>query len=210
MPRALFVYGGWNGHTPKESAELFARELTDAGFEVALRDTLEPLADVEALKGYDLVVPTWTMGQITDAQERGLCDAVSAGVGIAGWHGTMCDSFRSATRYQFMTGGQFVAHPGDIQPRYDVRIVDRDHPITRGLADFALPNSEQYYMHVDPSNHVLATTTFKEGGVVMPVAWTRLWGKGRVAYASFGHTYRDFDVPEAREMVKRALQWASR
>ena len=79
----------------------------------------------------------------------------------------------------------------------------------QGLNDFTVPNTEQYFLHVDPGNHVLATTTFDDG-VVMPAVWTRQWGKGRVAYASFGHTHADFDVPEAQEIVRRSMLWASR
>ena len=55
-------------------------------------------------------------------------------------------------------GGQWVAHPDDITD-YVVNIVDHEDPITQGIPDFKM-HSEQYYMHVDPSNQVLATTTF--------------------------------------------------
>jgi len=209
MKCALFICGGWEGHTPRESAELFAGWLAGQGFEVDIVDRLEVLADTDHLRTYDLIVPVWTMGVLTPAQENGLCDAVAAGAGLAGWHGTMGDAFRQNTRYQFMTGGQFVAHPGDLRPAYTVHIVDREHPITRGLEDFTLHNTEQYYMHVDPAICVLATTRFEDGAVV-PAVWTKPWGRGRVAYASFGHTWRDFDVPEAREIVQRSLLWASR
>jgi type 1 glutamine amidotransferase len=209
MKRALFVCGGWDGHTPKESAALFASSLTRAGFGVEICNSLDVFADTAKLAALSLIVPVWTMGQLTAAQEQGLCNAVRAGVGRAGWHGTMGDSFRSNTDYQWMTGGQFVAHPGGIQPVYSVHIVDRAHPITRGLDDFEIPNSEQYYLHVDPANRVLATTTFADR-TVMPAMWTRPWGAGRVAYASFGHTYKDFDVPAARAIVERSLLWASR
>jgi type 1 glutamine amidotransferase len=140
--------------------------------------------------------------------------AVRGGVGLAGWHGGMADAFRDNTDYQFMVGGQWVAHPGNIID-YRVDIGNHTHPITAGLAGFAM-HSEQYYMHVDPNNQVLATTTFDgthaawTAGTVMPVAWTRQWGAGRVAYCSLGHVLKDFDVPEAREIVKRGLLWASR
>jgi uncharacterized protein len=209
MKRVLFVWGGWDGHTPKECVEYFTPWLKQQGYEVEVEDKLDVYADTARLARLNLIVPTWTMGQLTGEQEQGLCGAVAAGVGLAGWHGTMCDSFRNQTDYQFMTGGQWVAHPGNIRPSYDVKIVDREHPITRGLKDFTLRDTEQYYLHVDPSNHVLATTTFEldAGGrapagasaepgaqrrVVMPAVWTRTWGQGRVAYASFGHTWKDF------------------
>jgi type 1 glutamine amidotransferase len=77
-------------------------------------------------------------------------------------------------------------------------------------------NSEQYYMQVDPIVEVLVTTTFTGQhapwieGVVMPVVWKKMYGKGRVFYTSLGHVARDFDVPEAREIVQRGLLWAAR
>jgi type 1 glutamine amidotransferase len=162
----------------------------------------------------DLVVPVWTMGTITPEQEKGLLAAVESGVGIAGWHGGMADSFRDNTEYQFMVGGQWVAHPGGVID-YEVNITDHEDPVTAGLSDFKM-HSEQYYMHVDPSNKVLATTTFNGercpwiDGTVMPVVWKRMWGAGRVFYTSLGHVASDFNVPEARTIVQRGMLWASK
>jgi len=214
VKRALIVWGGWQGHEPKQCAEIFAPILADNGFEVDVRDTLDAYLDRDMMMSLSLVVPIWTMGQITREQERGLLDAVRSGVGIAGWHGGMADSFRNNTEYQFMVGGQWVAHPDGIK-EYWVDIVDRVDPITRGLDDFKM-KSEQYYMHVDPSNRVLATTTFSSKrapwieGCVMPVVWKRMYGLGRVFYSSLGHVAKDFDVPEAKEIMKRGMLWAAR
>lgn len=211
---ALFVVGGWEGHTPFQSAEIFAGLLRDEGYAVEISDTLDTYLDADKLARLDLIVPCWTMSKITDAQANGLLNAVQSGVGVGGWHGTMGDSFRENTNYQFMVGGQWVAHPGNIID-YTVNITNHDHPITTGLSDFAM-HSEQYYMHTDPSNNVLATTTFNGdtnpwiAGTVMPVVWTRQWGSGCVFYSSLGHVFGDFDVPEAREIVRRGLLWASR
>ncbi|MFN8592740.1 MAG: ThuA domain-containing protein [Thermomicrobiales bacterium] len=212
--RALIVAGGWEGHEPRQCAALFAGILRDDGFTVTESDTLDVYLDAVLLRDSDLIVPIWTMGTITPEQERGLLAAVAAGTGIAGWHGGMGDAFRDNPDYQFMVGGQWVAHPGDIID-YTVEIVDHDDPITAGLGDFAM-HSEQYYLHVDPANEVLATTTFSGAGApwiagcVMPVAWKRRWGEGRVFYCSLGHTRADFDVPEARELVRRGMHWAAR
>jgi len=154
------------------------------------------------------------MRQIEKQQEKGLGAAIAAGTGVAGWHGGMADAFRNNTEYQFMVGGQWVAHPGGVID-YTVQIVNHDDPITAGLNDFAM-HSEQYYMHVDPNNEVLATTTFNGercawiDGTVMPVTWKRRWGKGKVFYCSLGHVAADFDVYEARTMVQRGMLWAAR
>ena len=216
MQRALMVWGGWDGHEPKQCVEVFAPILESHGFEVEISDTMDSYLDAEKMRALSLIVPCWTMGTITNEQEAGLLSAVRSGVGLAGWHGGMCDSFRNNTSYQFMTGGQWVAHPGNIID-YTVNITNGDHEITRGLNDFSM-HSEQYYLHTDPANTVLATTTFSGehenmpwlGGVVMPVVWTKMWGDGRVFYSSLGHVAADFDGPEVREIQTRGMLWAAR
>jgi type 1 glutamine amidotransferase len=207
------VYGGWDGHEPQQVSELFAAVLEGEGYAVELSDSLDTYKDVEKLKALDLIVPVVTMSQIEKEQLQGLQEAVKNGVGLAGFHGGMADSFRESTEYQFMIGGQWVAHPGNIID-YEVTITDHEHPLTAGIPDFKM-NSEQYYMHVDPSNRIYATTTFSGEytpwieGTVMPVVWTRMWGQGRIYYCSLGHVAKDFDVPEARELVRRGMLWAS-
>ena len=216
MKQVLIFQGGWAGHYPREISALFAEWLTDAGYAVTVSDTQECLADAQKLLTYDLIIPCWTMGTSSGAYEKNLCAAVRAGVGIAGCHGGMCDAFRNSTDYQFMTGGQWVAHPGNDGITYTVRVTDREHEITKGIADFTI-TSEQYYLHVDPAVDVLAVTDFTlphgEGTktVTMPVAWTKYWGKGKVFYYSVGHTPKTFtDIPESAELMKRGLRWAMR
>ncbi len=217
--KALFVWGGWDGHTPHESAQVFAAELENEGFQTDLTNDLDLFTQSDYLSSFDLIVPVWTMGNITDQQWYHLDLAVKAGTGIAGWHGGIIDSFRNNTEYQWMTGGQWVAHPGNCIPSYNVTMIDHDHEITKGITDFTLNDTEQYYVHVDPAIHVLCTTTFTgehgdpslyRPGTVMPYAWTKTWGKGRVFVACWGHTYKDFDVPQAKELVTRGLIWAGR
>jgi type 1 glutamine amidotransferase len=214
MKKALMVWGGWDGHEPKQCVDIFAPLLQEKGFEVEISDTLDSYLDAEKMASLSLVCPCWTMGTITREQEKGLLDAIKSGVGIGGWHGGTGDSFRNNVDYQWMVGGQWVAHPGGIVD-YEVNIIDHEDPITAGLSDFAM-HSEQYYMHVDPGNEVLATTTFHTeiapwvNGTVIPVVWKRMWGEGRVFYSSLGHVAADFDVPEAKEIQIRGMLWASR
>jgi uncharacterized protein len=214
MKSALLVWGGWEGHQPKQCADIFAPHLREQGYTVELADTLDIYLDEVRIRALDLIVQVWTMGTITREQERDLLEAVKGGVGFAGWHGGMADAFRNNPDYQFMVGGQWVAHPGNIID-YRVNIIDHADPITAGLQDFAM-HSEQYYMHVDPSNQILATTTFSGEhapwieGTVMPVVWKRRYGAGKVFHCTLGHVASDFDVPEARTIVQRGMLWASR
>lgn len=212
--KALLVWGGWSGHEPELGAKLFAAFLQEQGYQTRLSDTLDIYLDEAIMPQMDLIVPIWTMGTITQEQESGLLEAVKAGAGLAGWHGCMADSFRQNVAYQFMVGGQWVAHPGNIID-YTVNIRQPEDPIVAGLSDFWM-HSEQYYMHTDPLNDVLATTTFSGeyapwiNGCVMPVVWKKRWGQGRVFYSSLGHVSSDFDVPEARTIVQRGMLWATR
>ncbi len=210
--KALMNWGGWEGHEPEQTTRIFAPLLEAAGFQVDIVHDLDRYCDTAYMQSLDLVVSTWTMSQLDPAQEQGLLQAIRGGVNCGGWHGGMCDAFRLNTEYQWMTGGQWVAHPGNIID-YRVNITNHLDPITAGLADFDM-HSEQYYLHVDPGNQVLATTMFQTevapwvNGTVMPVVWKRQYGAGRVFYCSLGHVAQDFDVPEARELVRRGLLWA--
>jgi type 1 glutamine amidotransferase len=212
--KALFVWGGWEGHEPKQCVEIFAPWLQEQGFDVEISHTLDSYLDAEKMKSLDLIVQVFTMASITSEQEKGLEEAVKSGVGMAGWHGGMADAFRSNVEYEFMVGGQWVAHPGGVID-YEVNVTNHDDPITKGLTDFKM-HSEQYYMQVDPMNDVLATTTFGGQyapwikGSVMPVVWKKMYGKGRIFYTSLGHVAADFNVPQAREIVKRGLLGAAR
>jgi uncharacterized protein len=210
---ALIVWGGWEGHQPEQCAAIVEKFLLDEGFVVAKENKTSVFADPDLVR-FDLIIPIYTMGSIADVESKNLSAAVESGVGLAGFHGGMGDSFRSNTDYQFMTGGQWVAHPGNIIS-YRVNIVDKIDPITAGIEDFNY-TSEQYYMHVDPSNHVLATTTFSGDfcswidGVLMPVAWKRMHGRGRVFYSSLGHHASEFAVPEMATLFRRGMLWAAR
>jgi uncharacterized protein len=193
--------------------DVFAPWLSQQGFELTISSSLDSYLDASLMSSVGLIIPAWTMGTITREQEQGLLSAVERGAGIAGWHGGMADSFRANTDYQYMVGGQWVAHPGGVL-RYTVNVCKSSDPIMKGISDFDV-ESEQYYMHVDPGNEVLATTTFSAAvhpwiaGTVMPVVWKRRYGKGRVFYSSVGHVAKDFDIPEARTIVQRGMLWAA-
>jgi type 1 glutamine amidotransferase len=213
MREALIVWGGWSGHEPEKGAKIVASMLESERFKVRVENTTEAFAD-PAIRDMSLIVPIVTMSKIERAEVDNLTAAVRSGVGLAGYHGGMCDAFREAVDYQFMCGGQWVAHPGNVID-YRVDIVKPDDPIVQGVEGFAY-RSEQYYMHVDPSNEVLATTTFSgehapwTKGVVMPVMWKRRHGEGRVFYSSLGHVAAEFDVPQMREILRRGMLWAAR
>jgi len=216
MKKALLVWGGWDGHEPKECTQIAAEILEQNGFETQISGFVKSYDNCDKLKALDLIVQCISMGQINEQQEKNLLQAVRNGVGFAGWHGGITDAFRTNTDYQFMIGGQFVYHPLKLID-FKVNITKPNDPITAGLSDFMMTDTEQYYMHVDPNNEVLATTTFTglyDGvdwvkDVVMPAVWKKTYGKGRIFYCSIGHAAKDFDVPEFKEIMKRGMLWTA-
>jgi uncharacterized protein len=214
--KALIVWGGWLGHQPEEVAGIFKDVLEKENFAVEVSDTLQAFADGEKLKSLDLIIPVWTMDRIDQQLVNNVSAAIQSGVGLAGCHGGMCDAFRDNVDWQFMTGGQWVAHPGNDGVEYVVNIVNTSSELVAGIEDFTV-KSEQYYLHVDPAVEVLATTRFPTVPgphslnkiVDMPVAWTKRWGVGRVYYNSLGHQANIIDMPQAKEMMRRGFLWCA-
>jgi uncharacterized protein len=212
MRRALIAWGGWNGHEPEAGSARVGEILREEGFDVTTVEGTAGFAD-PGLAGFSLIVPILTMSTIEKPELVGLLAAVRGGVGLGGYHGGMGDAFRNEPDYQFMVGGQWVAHPGNVID-YRVEVTRPDDPVMAGIGDFPY-RSEQYYMHVDPRNEVLAVTRFGGehaewiDGTVMPVVWKTRYGKGRVFFSSLGHVASEFDVPEMATILRRGLLWAA-
>ncbi len=134
MREALIVWGGWSGHEPEQCAAIIAGMLEEEGFKVFVENSTEAFAD-PAIADMSLIVPIYTMSKIEKEEVSNLSKAVRGGVGLAGYHGGMCDAFREAVEYQFMCGGQWVAHPGNIID-YRVNITRPDDPVMEGIRDF--------------------------------------------------------------------------
>jgi type 1 glutamine amidotransferase len=207
MKKALIIYGGYEGHDPEKVARILSGILEKADFNVVVSDSLESLEDQELMGQVDLIVPHWTMGTITKQQLEMLLKAVENGAGIAGMHGGLGDGFRNETKYQYMVGGQFVAHPGDDGVTYDVEIETIKHDVIEGLGKFTV-KTELYYMHFDPAIEVLAYT--KTNGIKMPVVWTKSYGKGRVFYCSLGHSVDIVEKNEVKTLMERGMTWAAK
>lgn len=211
--KILIVWGGWEGHSPKEFAERMEKWTKMEGATVTVSNSLDSYTDSVLMASVDLIIQYRTMDKISQEQEQALLAAVKGGVGFAGCHGGIGDSFRQNTDFQYMVGGQWVAHPGG-EIDYRVNITNVEDPVTEGVEGFDI-HTEQYYMHIDPNVKVLATTIFSGDhdswidGAVMPVAWKKYFGKGRIFYLSIGHSPETFDVPEVWTMLSRGIRWAS-
>ena len=188
--------------------------LEEQGFAVEVFDSLECLESLDFVKGFDVFVSVWTMGEISKEQCENVSEAVASGMGLIGCHGGMCDAFRESVLWQFITGGNWVAHPGGDGIEYTVNIKNTSSPLVEGIKDFTV-KSEHYYLHVDPAVEVLATTRFPNvhwyhstnKAVDMPQVWSKRWGHGRVWYTALGHVEAIVKMPEVTELISRGLDW---
>ena len=247
MKKALIVQGGWPGHDPKGVASLFKTMLEKNDFQVEVSDTLEAYEDRKKLKQLNLIVPHWTMGELSVEQMESVLDAVAGGVGIAGVHAGLADAFHDRPDWQWMAGSQFVSHPGGQKVKYKVCVdSNNSSPIVDGVEDFMV-ESEFYYLHVDPCVNVLATIAYPQDQgeydvddkvsinrdfgfaewyfhseyikkcvhysnkpVLMPAAYTKTYGKGRVFYCSVGHDSETLKQKDLNKLVLQGMCWAAK
>ena len=227
--QALVVRGGWDGHMPVETTDLFIPYLEDNGFAVRVEESTAVYADADFMDTVDLVLQINTMNTIAPEEFAGLQRAVLNGTGMAGWHGGIADSYRNNADYLHMIGGQFAHHAGkdpaeraggqeDNYIPYTVHITDygKTHPITSGIDDFDLV-SEQYWVLSDEYDDVLATTTQDvrpwdawNRPVTSPAIWTRQWGEGRIFVSAPGHRLEIVESEPVRTIIERGLLWAAR
>ena len=209
----LVVWGGWEGHKPSLFASHVEKWLISQNANYQINNSLNAYDNFKELIKYDLIIQSVTLGQISENQEANLVKAVRSGVGIAGAHGGLADSFRNNTNYQFMIGGQFVKHPGG-KVKFKINMLD--DKLTEGLDDFEI-FTEQYYLHYDPNIEIIANTKFNGEtfpwieDVVMPVSWKKTYGKGKVFYLSIGHDPNEFMMHEdGWKLLTRGFVWATR
>lgn len=216
--KALYLYGGWPGHNPYGVGRWARDVLEDIGFVVEESNDIFVLD--QDLRRFDLIVNNWNNAllseTLTPSQEEHLLGAVQDGVGFASWHGGGA-AFRGSVMYHMMLGADVFYHPAGegVRHPYGLEVTDSDHPVTEGIKDFTVA-SEQYYMNVDPRNHVLLETVFDGDhmpwleGQRMPQAWVKTWGAGRIFYSALGHYLEDLSSPPVARLMRQGLAWASR
>ncbi len=200
--KTLLLTGG-PIHNAKAIGDIVQGVLAESGrFEVTrVHEDLDALLP-ERIAPYKLVIFFWTLGELTDAQRKGLLDHIAAGNGFTTFH-SGADSFREDPVYREMVGGYFVTHPA--YRTYQVSITKVDSPITRGITEFMITD-EQYILNVDPQVTVLANSLHE--GQLMPVLWTKSHGQGRVFYSALGHDTRAVEQEMFQKLLLRGALWS--
>jgi len=201
--RLFFLQGG--GHDWKGNFAILQKVLEATGdFEITASTDLDELK-AENIKKYDVVLFYGSGNNFkSPEQEKGLLDFVRNGGGWAGIH-SASDSFKKSDAYWQMLGGRFAGHGGG---KYWVRIVDKEHPITKGLEDFQNQGEtyrHRYYKGFTPHSLV----KIDRGKEQQSMGWCHQYGKGRVFYCALGHGRAAWSNPGFQRFVVRGLYWAA-
>ena len=215
MRKAMIVWGGWPGHDPDLCASMMRGWLKAEGFEVRIETTTAAFAD-PAIHDLSLIIPIYTMSKIEKPEALNRC-ASGARAASGSPAITAACAMRSAIRcdYQFLCGGQWVAHPGNIID-YKVDLTKPDDPIMQGLEQLRAPLRAVLHACRPGQRGVGDHDLYRRaraldrgrgdaGGVEEALS-----AQGRVFYSSLGHRAYELDVPEIRTLMTRGMLWAAR
>jgi len=214
--RVLLTYGGH----PFEEKQFFA--VWDAL--PGIKYTRAPLPrSADLLKPglethYDAIVMYDMARNFTPRQEQDLLDLLKTGIGVVSLHHNLC-SHDDWPEYRTVVGGRYFHKPEIVDGKeyppskylhdqhFEVRIADREHPITKGLADFPMDDEAYSGIYVSPEAHVLLTVDHPRCD--HDVAWVTQSGNSRVFYLMFGHGPSAWQNPTYQEILVRGIRWAA-
>ncbi len=178
-----------------------------------------PARNTHNLKDFDAIFYFGTGDNLNAQQKKDLLAFVhDDGKGFVGAH-TGDDAFFDWPEFGEMIGGYFDGHPWGV---FDAPIImeDRNFPAMRHFPE-KFTFRDEIYQHKDFSRdkiHVIARLDsskldYSKPNIHrkdhdFPVAWSKMYGKGRVFYATFGHAAETWDKPEIQKLYLEALKWA--
>lgn len=230
--RAVVLSGGLTHDFPATTACLTGL-LDDAGVDVEVHTGTEGVdSALRSLPGAALFVVNalrWSMtGAATPDRYRDEADAegaspspqardalaahLAAGGGVLGMH-TASICFDDWPGWAETLGGAWVwgesSHP-PLGPAVDVSVAAA-HPLVDGLDDFTILDEVYSDLVTTPGIEPLLSAPHPgTDAPAHPLLWAREHGGGRIVYDALGHHPPSYDVPEHREIVRRAIGWTTR
>ena len=155
----------------------------------------------DALNDYEAIIVYTQGGKLTEREENGLLSFVQKGKGLLGIH-SASDSFKENKEYIKMLGSEFIGHARPYE--FNVYIKDKTHFISQRLSEFKVFD-ELYLLKNEPDINIVLTAHWQ--GKMVPIAYTKSYGDGRVGYIALGHGLEAFTNPSFQKLVLRGLEW---
>jgi hypothetical protein len=152
-------------------------------------------------------------GWITEEQGKAIKEFVAAGGGLYAYHNSSNVSLFSKN-FRDVMGGAYLGHP-PLRP-FKVKVVNPDHPLTRGVRDFMVNDEQHYVSYNKDARDILLRSenidglNFETYGATAISGWAYDYGKGRVAFTAVGHTLHALWQTEYYKIQKNAVRWLLR
>jgi len=213
IKRVLLITGrdvpahNWRETTP------VLRELLEETkqFEVIVSE--EPLVlESSALGGYDAILlnyKNWQRPSISNKARENLLAFVKGGKGLVVYHFSV-SAFEDWPEYRNLVGRIWTKGSGH-GPRgpYKVKVVEKDHPITKGTTDFEADDELYAKLVGDASIKVLVEADSEWSKQTEPLVWTLNYGKGRVFSIMLGHDVKACRNPDFVRLLQHGMEWAT-
>jgi type 1 glutamine amidotransferase len=180
-----------------------------------------PARNARNLDYFDAIFYFGTGDPLSPQQKKDLLSFIKdEGKGFVGAH-TGDDAFFEWPEFNEMIGGWFDGHPWGV---FDAPVIveDSTFPAMKQFPSrFSIRDEIYQHKNFERSKvHVLASLDsskldFTKPGIHrqdrdFPVAWAKMYGKGRVFYSTFGHSEESWDNPMVQKMYLEAIRWALR
>ena len=160
-----------------------------------------------SLEDYDVILINGMPDQMSEAQLKGLEEAVKGGKPLLGLHSATAalqrDKKEDLTRYNAILGANFARHPPI--HTFPVTVTVPNHPITQNIGNFEIYDEMYFYNTNMHGNQILIEAEFEAEKTA--IAWTRQYGNGKVFYTSLGHGVGAATNSYFQQLVLNALQW---
>lgn len=169
-------------------------------------------------KQYNALVMYDMNPKITPEQEKNFQALLERGIGLVALHHNLA-AHRTWREYPKIIGGQFLLAPTEISGKtwpkstwshdetIPVTIVDRNHPITKGLSDFTIHDETYGGFWVNPGVHLLLATNHPKNSPQL--AWVSRYAASPVVYLMLGHDAKAYSNPNYRELVARSIRFVA-
>jgi len=203
-----------SAHPWREISETTREILVGSGkFDVKVSEDPLILESATALKNYDVIVFTiyaQKLGDLPAQAKENLLNYVKGGKGFFVQH-LATASFPKWEEFGKLCGRKWVMGTSGHGPRSDFtsKIVDKEHPITKGLTDFTTNDELYAKLQGNEEIHVLVTADSDWSKKTEPLIFVKSYGQGRVVHNAYGHDGKALKTPSVQKIIIRGTEWAA-
>lgn len=215
-PLRLLVITGGHDYDKAPFGEMLASFGEGVSFEVVEFPQAFQMFQVENRSKYDVLVFYHMWQKITDQQKKELSECIASGKPLVVLHHSIC-AFDGWDEYLSIAGGKYFHHPTVVNgQKYDasvykhdisipVQVIDKNHPVTRGISDFTILDETYGNYYVSPRVTPLLKTG--EPSSTPVIGWAHQYGNARVVTLQSGHDHHAYSDKNYRKLLIQAIYW---